>query len=120
VNNIIIMTPSCCAECSEEGDIVSLKACKTCTEYDEAVRDKGNEIRNRTAYLFGVVKRYKTMAGDGMNPLVNKQAALSDKVLVSKFDNISSPHALDSSTPFVLHLLPFDCCLYVFLFHSNT
>lgn len=53
-------------------------------EYDEAVRDKGNEIRNRTAYLFGVVKRYKTMAGDGMNPLVNKQADLSDKVLVSK------------------------------------
>lgn len=60
-------------------------------EYDEAVRDKGNEIRNRTAYLFGVVKRYKTMAGDGMNPLVNKQAALSERVLVSKYSTSSHP-----------------------------
>ena len=101
-------------------ELTTIQMREVLLEYDEAVRDKGNEIRNRTAYLFGVVKRYKTMAGDGMNPLVNKQAALSDKVLVSKFDNISSPHALDSSTPFVLHLLPFDCCSYVFLFHSNT
>jgi hypothetical protein len=76
-------------------ELTTIQMREVLLEYDEAVRDKGNEIRNRTAYLFGVVKRYKTMAGDGMNPLVNKQAALSDKVLVSKFDIISSPHALD-------------------------
>lgn len=84
-------------------------------EYDEAVRDKGNEIRNRTAYLFGVVKRYKTMTGDGMNPLVNKQAALSDTVLVSKY--LTSSHlrfvTLPSSDS------PFDCCSRVLLLHSN-
>ena len=55
------------------------------TEYDDAVKEKGGEIRNRTAYLFGVVKRYKTMTGD-MNP--TPQGSLSDKVLVSK---LSSP-----------------------------
>mmetsp|Transcript_15442 Transcript_15442/g.24210 ORF Transcript_15442/g.24210 Transcript_15442/m.24210 type:complete len:688 (-) Transcript_15442:149-2212(-) len=30
-------------------------------EYHEAVREKGSEIRNKNAYLFGVVKRYKSL-----------------------------------------------------------
>ena len=60
------------------------------TEFDDAVRDKGNQIRNHTAYLFGVVKRYKTTHGD-TNPI--DQGSLSDKVLVS---NCHLP--LDSST----------------------
>ena len=30
-------------------------------EYDDAVREKGSEIRNLVAYLFGVVKRYKSL-----------------------------------------------------------
>lgn len=30
-------------------------------EYEEAVKEKGNEIRNKQAYLFGVVKRYKML-----------------------------------------------------------
>ena len=60
------------------------------TEFDDAVRDKGCQIRNHTAYLFGVVKRYKTTYGDS-NPI--DQGSLSDKVLVS---NCHLP--LDSST----------------------
>ena len=75
-------------------------------EYDEAVRDKGNEIRNRTAYLFGVVKRYKTMTGDGMNPLVNKQAALSDTVLVSKYLTSSHPRIHSIRHPSFLRFFP--------------
>ena len=75
-------------------------------EYDEAVRDKGNEIRNRTAYLFGVVKRYKTMTGDGMNPLVNKQAALSDTVLVSKYLTSSHPRIHSIRHPSLLRFFP--------------
>lgn len=51
-------------------------------EYDVAVKDKGGEIRNKTAYFFGVVKRYKTMAQEGLNPSVSKQGTLSDKVLM--------------------------------------
>lgn len=75
-------------------------------EYDEAVRDKGNEIRNRTAYLFGVVKRYKTMTADGMNPLVNKQAALSDAVLVSKYLTSSHPRIHSIRHPSLLRFFP--------------
>ena len=75
-------------------------------EYDEAVRDKGDEIRNRTAYLFGVVKRYKTMTGDGMNPLVNKQAALSDTVLVSKYLTSSHPRIHSIRHPSLLRFFP--------------
>ena len=61
------------------------------TEFDDAVRDKGNQIRNHTAYLFGVVKRYKTTYGD--TTPIDHQGSLSDKVLVS---NCHLP--LDSST----------------------
>ena len=31
------------------------------SEYNDAVKEKGAEIRNHAAYLFGVVKRYKTI-----------------------------------------------------------
>lgn len=61
-------------------DLTPAQMREVLTEYDDAVRDKGGEIRNRTAYLFGVVKRYKTMSGDA-NP--TPQGGLSDKVLVS-------------------------------------
>jgi hypothetical protein len=67
-------------------DLTPAQMREVLTEYDDAVRDKGGEIRNRTAYLFGVVKRYKTMSGD-MNP--TPQGNLSDKVLVSKLPSPS-------------------------------
>jgi hypothetical protein len=59
------------------------------TEFNDAVRDKGDEIRNHAAYLFGVVKRHKTIGDTNPIPL----GSLSDKVLVS---NCHLP--LDSST----------------------
>ena len=61
-------------------DLAPSQMIEVLKEYDEAVREKSGEIRNRTAYLFGVVKRYKTMSGD-TNP--TPQENLSDKVLVS-------------------------------------
>jgi len=54
-------------------------------EYDDAVREKGSEIRNLAAYLFGVVKRYKSlheraMTGDNTLP---QGRNLSPRVSVS-------------------------------------
>mmetsp|Transcript_43600 Transcript_43600/g.91637 ORF Transcript_43600/g.91637 Transcript_43600/m.91637 type:complete len:187 (+) Transcript_43600:457-1017(+) len=53
-------------------------------EYDDAVREKGGEIRNRNAYLFGVVKRYKALANGGHNYLPQGHN-LSPQVTVSIF-----------------------------------
>ena len=54
-------------------------------EYDDAVREKGASIRNHAAYLFGVVKRYKSLhdrslMGDNATPQGNN---ISAPVLVS-------------------------------------
>jgi hypothetical protein len=54
-------------------------------EYDDAVIQKGDEIRNRAAYLFGVVKRYKVVherAAQGGGEYT-PQGNLSDRVQVS-------------------------------------
>ncbi len=54
-------------------------------EYDDAVNQKGEEIRNRAAYLFGVVKRYKVVherAAQGGGEFT-PQGNLSDRVQVS-------------------------------------
>lgn len=51
-------------------------------EYDDAVNQKGEEIRNRAAYLFGVVKRYKVVherAAQGGGEFT-PQGNLSDRV----------------------------------------
>jgi hypothetical protein len=78
------------------------------TEFDDAVRDKGGEIRNHTAYLFGVVKRYKTTYGD-TNPI--PQGSLSDKVLVSNchlpLDSTTTLKSSNDSMPMLPKLL--DC-----------
>ena len=56
-------------------------------EYDDAVKEKGDEIRNRAAYLFGVVKRYKSLHGRSAtgDPHLDAipQGSLSSKVQVS-------------------------------------
>jgi len=48
-------------------------------EYDDAVREKGHEIRNRNAYLFGVVKRYRTLIDGG--PDASQGRSLSAPVI---------------------------------------
>lgn len=61
-------------------------------EYDDAVNQKGDEIRNHAAYLFGVVKRYKALhqrSGTG-DPLMPQGNNLSDRVQVSSI-SLSSP-----------------------------
>lgn len=54
-------------------------------EFDDAVKEKGGEIRNHTAYLFGVVKRYKALHErvnvSGVNAM--PQGTLSSTVIVS-------------------------------------
>lgn len=53
------------------------------SEFDEAVREKGGEIRNHQAYFFGVLKRYKTLqerAQSGM-AAVPQGDRLSDLVM---------------------------------------
>lgn len=56
-------------------------------EYDDAVKEKGAEIRNQQAYLFGVVKRYKSIHERSLvNPnSVPQGKDLSDQVKVSFF-----------------------------------
>mmetsp|Transcript_3014 Transcript_3014/g.6584 ORF Transcript_3014/g.6584 Transcript_3014/m.6584 type:complete len:656 (-) Transcript_3014:247-2214(-) len=52
-------------------------------EYDEAVREKGGEIRNQAAYLFGVIKRYKSLHERSLHGGINttpQGANLSDQV----------------------------------------
>lgn len=51
-------------------------------EYDDAVNQKGDEIRNRSAYLFGVVKRYKVAVDRGGGDFA-PQGNVSDRVQVS-------------------------------------
>lgn len=62
-------------------------------EYDEAVREKAGEIRNHQAYLFGVVKRYKSL---------HERYRLSDQVLVPQGDKLSD-QVLVSSIPISYH-----------------
>ena len=57
-------------------------------EYDVAVKEKGGEIRNRQAYLFGVVKRYKALherSGGNANHASPQGKELSNQVLVRYF-----------------------------------
>ena len=62
-------------------------------EYDDAVKEKGAEIRNQQAYLFGVVKRYKSIHERSLvNPnSVPQGKDLSDQVKVSSFTLLLSP-----------------------------
>lgn len=54
------------------------------SEYDEAVNQKGGEIRNRAAYLFGVVKRYQVVRerAQGGGEFTPQGNHLSEKVQV--------------------------------------
>lgn len=68
-------------------DLAPTQMKEVLAEYDEAVREKGSEIRNRNAYLFGVVKRYKTLhdrsyAGGGAGGMP-QGTTLSQPVTVS-------------------------------------
>ena len=67
------------------------------TEYDEALKEKGSEIRNKNAYLFGVVKRYKALSNGGQNAPPQGHN-VSPQVLVSL---IASSHVnvIDSIVP---------------------
>ena len=57
------------------------------SEYNDAVKEKGAEIRNHAAYLFGVVKRYKTIHERSFtDPNALPQGKeLTDQVKVSTF-----------------------------------
>lgn len=54
-------------------------------EYDDAVTQKGDEIRNRSAYFFGVVKRYKVAVdrSGGGGDFTPQGNTVSDRVQVS-------------------------------------
>ena len=56
------------------------------------MREKGGDIRNRNAYLFGVVKRYRTLVDGG--PDASQGRSLSNPVLVSRLLSISLPLSL--------------------------
>ncbi len=58
-------------------------------EYEEAVKEKGNEIRNKQAYLFGVVKRYKMLHERSMGEakVLPQGDRLSDHVM-ARLDNL--------------------------------
>ena len=69
-------------------------------EYDDAVKEKGAEIRNQQAYLFGVVKRYKSIHERSLvNPnSVPQGKDLSDQVKVSFFPPCCyPPHCINLS-----------------------
>ena len=74
-------------------------------EYDDAVKEKGAEIRNHQAYLFGVVKRYKSIHERSLvNPnSVPQGKDLSDQVKVSFV--VNNPPCCYSPVVFYPHVL---------------